>query len=101
MYIVSRALLLTGISVVFLTLSNSAKPAGELIYDPFSMPVFICGQSQSRSLALPSKFQVALAGINMPSVPAGNGTIPLIAGLDKVGLPVTTSGLTSRWRKTP
>ena len=91
MYIVSRTVLLTGISVAFLGLSNSTKPVGELIYDPFSMPGFICGQSQSRSLALPSKFQVALAGINMPSVPAGNGTIPLIAGLDKVGLPVTTS----------
>ena len=93
MYFVSRTLLLSGMSVAFLGLSNSTKPVDELVYDPIPMPGFICGLGQSRSIALPSKFQIVLASIKMASVPASDGSVPLIAGLNKVGLPVTTSSI--------
>ena len=91
MYFVSRALLLTGMSVAFLTLSNSTEPGDEPVFDQIRMPGFICGQAQPRGAALPSKFQFALASMKMASVPAGDGPVPLIAGLDKVGVPVATS----------
>ena len=91
MYFYSRALLLTGISASFLGLSNSTKAGEELVYDPIARPDLICGKGQSRSMALPGNFQTALASIQMAPVPARDRSVPLIAGLDKVVLKVTTS----------
>lgn len=42
-------------------------------------------------MALPTKFQLALASIKVASVPAGDRAVPLIAGLSNVTLPITTS----------
>ncbi|HEV7234432.1 MAG TPA: hypothetical protein VGN36_09305, partial [Sphingorhabdus sp.] len=91
MHLVSRALLLTGISVAFSGLSHSARPDTEALPDPLLALGSICGQNQTRSTALPAKFQIALASMKMSQVPAGKAPVPLIAGLDKVGLPVTTA----------
>ena len=91
MYFVSRTFLLTGMSVAFLGLSNSTKLRNEPVFEPIQMPDLICGQGQSNFLALPAKLQLALASIKMASIPVGDGSVPLIAGLDKVGLTVTTS----------
>jgi tetratricopeptide (TPR) repeat protein len=91
MYIVSRTLLLTGMSVAFLGFSNSTKLSDQPVFQTIPLPGFICGQGQSRSAALPSRFQIALASMKMASVPARNASVPLIEGLNNVGLPVTTS----------
>jgi len=91
MYFVSRTLLLTGMSVAFLALSNSTERRNELVNEPIQKPGLICGQGQSRILALPAKFQLALASVKSTSIPAAGGSVPLIAGLDRVGLRVTTT----------
>jgi tetratricopeptide (TPR) repeat protein len=91
MYIVSRTLLLTGMSVAFLGLPNSTRFGDSLVATPVPIPGLLCGQGPYRSMALPSKFQMALASVKLISVPASNGSVPLIAGLSNVSLPVTTS----------
>ncbi len=91
MYFVSRTLLLTGISVAFLGLSNSTLPDDEALSVPLQIPGSICGQGQPRMAALPSQFQIALASAKMVSAPANGNSVPLIAGLDKVGIAVTTA----------
>ena len=91
MYLVSRTLLLTGMSAAFLGLSNSTNSGAEPAFEPIPVLGLICGQGQNRSMALPTKFELALASIKMASVPAGGGAVPIIAGLSNVTLPVTTS----------
>ncbi len=91
MYFVSRTLLLTGISAAFLALTNSTESQSDLVNKPASAPGLICGQLQPRSFALPAKFQLALASMKSVSIPDSGVSVSLIAGLDSVGLKVTTS----------
>jgi tetratricopeptide (TPR) repeat protein len=91
MYTVSRTLLLTGMSVVFLGLPNSTKTGDGPLAVPVPIPRLLCGQAPYRSMALPTKYQMALASTKLISVPASNGSVPLIAGLSNVSLLVTTS----------
>ena len=91
MYLVSRTLLLTGISAAILGLSHSAKPADTPSFQTVRIPGFICGQVQSRSMALPNQLLMAAMSMKTDSIPANNGAVPLIAGLKNVGMSVTTS----------
>ena len=91
MYLVSRTLLLTGISAAILGLSHSAKPADTPSFQTVRIPGFICGQVQSRSMALPNQLLMAPMSMKSDSIPANNGAVPLIAGLKNVGMSVTTS----------
>ncbi len=91
MNIVSRTLLLTGISTAFLGLSHSTDRVKEPVFGQATSPSILCGQAQPRMMALPRNFQVALASMKMLSVPSADVPIPLIPGLDKVGLRITTS----------
>ena len=90
MFLVSRTVLLTGISAAFLGLSHSTDHAKYQVSSPAPIPGVICGQAQPRMMALPRNYQVALVSMNMLSVASADGSIPLIPGLDKVGLPITT-----------
>ena len=91
MYLVSRTLLLTGISAAILGLSHSAKPADTPSFQTVRIPGFICGQVQSRSMALPNQLLMAPMSMKSDSIPANNGAVLLIAGLKNVGMSVTTS----------
>lgn len=85
---VTRTLLLTGMFAAFFGLSNSTYLGDEALADQPPIPGLLCGQGQLRSLVLPINFQAVLAGTKFASVPAGNGPVPLIKGLNKVRVPV-------------
>ncbi|WP_411291990.1 hypothetical protein [Sphingorhabdus sp.] len=91
MYLVSRTLLLTGMSAAILGLSHSAKSADTPSFQTIRIPGFICGQVPSRSMALPNQLLMAAMSMKTDSIPANNGAVPLIAGLKNVGMSVTTS----------
>lgn len=93
MAILTRTLMLAGMSVAFLGFPHSTNVGDEAVAYPLPIPGLLCSQGQSQNLVLPSKFQLAFAATKFASVPAGNGPVPLIKGLNNVRVPVTTSSL--------